>query len=116
MSEYQILTVLAAFAFLYWRIFAYAAASLTVIRMISLYLSAIGLGLRTDTKLFLGWFGPRGLASIVFAVMAAGEHLPAGNTLIATAVWTIVLSVVAHGLSSNPLAALYSERVGEGAV
>lgn len=95
-----------------WRVFTYAAASLTVIRMVPVFLSVAGLGLRTDTKLFVGWFGPRGLASIVFAVMVLGENLPGGDTVVATTACTILLSVVAHGLSAIPLATSYSKRVG----
>ena len=95
-----------------WRVFAYAAASLTVIRMVPVFLSVAGLGLRTDTKLFVGWFGPRGLASIVFAVMVLSEDLPGGDTIVTTAACTILLSVVAHGLSAIPLVTSYSKRVG----
>ena len=95
-----------------WRIVAYAFASLTVIRMLPVFLCVVGLGLRTDTKLFLGWFGPRGLASIVFAVMVLGHHLPNGDLLVTTAAWTILLSILAHGLSANPLAKAYGARVG----
>lgn len=90
-----------------WRIFVYAAASLTVIRMLPIYLSVGGLGLQPRTKLFLGWFGPRGLASIVFAVIVFEHHLPGGDVLLATTSWTILLSVAAHGLSANPLARRY---------
>ena len=64
-----------------------------------------------DTKLFLGWFGPRGLASIVFIVMVVAEKLPGQSTLVSTVVWNILLSVLAHGLTANPLAKMYSERV-----
>jgi NhaP-type Na+/H+ or K+/H+ antiporter len=95
-----------------WRVFVYAVASLTVVRMLPVFFSVASLGLRTDTKLFVGWFGPRGLASIVFAVMVVHHKLPGGDTLVATATLTIVLSVLAHGLTANPLAAAYSARVG----
>ncbi len=94
-----------------WRILVYAVASLTVIRMLPVFLSLAGLHLRTDTKLFIGWFGPRGLASIVFAVMLSSEQLPGEGVLISTTACTILLSIVAHGLSANPLAKRYSRRV-----
>ena len=97
-----------------WRVLAYALASLTVVRMLPVFLSVAGLGLRTDTKLFLGWFGPRGLASIVFAVMVVENHLPGADTLVTTTAWTILLSVLAHGMSANPLVKAYSGR-GRGA-
>jgi NhaP-type Na+/H+ or K+/H+ antiporter len=96
-----------------WRVFVYAVASLTVIRMLPVFLSVAGRGLRTDTKLFLGWFGPRGLASIVFAVMVINHQLPGGDLLVATTAWTILFSVLAHGISANPLATVYSARVSD---
>jgi NhaP-type Na+/H+ or K+/H+ antiporter len=88
----------------------YAVLSLTVVRMLPVWLSVTGSGLRADGKLFLGWFGPRGLASIVFAVIVLGEGLPGTQTLSATVVCTVLLSILAHGLSANPLAARYGER------
>jgi len=57
-----------------------------------------------DAKLFLGWFGPRGLASIVFGIMVLDKHLPGGGILTVTVVCTIVLSILLHGLTANPVA------------
>jgi sodium/hydrogen antiporter len=94
-----------------WQVLLYAIFSLTVVRMLPVYLCLIGKGLRTDTLLFIGWFGPRGLASIVFVVMVINEHLPGNDTIAAVVIWTIVLSVVLHGLSANLLAKVYGERV-----
>ncbi len=94
-----------------WQVFVYAVLSLTVVRMLPVMLSLIGMKQRLDTQLFIGWFGPRGLASIVFIVMVAAENLPENETLVATVAWTIVLSIVAHGISANPLAKLYGDRV-----
>ncbi len=93
-----------------WQVIAYAVLSLTVVRMLPVYLCLVGTGLQRDTLLFMGWFGPRGLASIVFGVMVAGDHLPGNDTILATVAWTIVLSVVAHGLTANPLASVYGAR------
>ena len=90
-----------------WRIVVYAILSLTVVRMLPVFLSVLGLGVRTDAKLFLGWFGPRGLASVVFLVIVYGENLPGSDTIVTTTVATVVLSVLAHGLSANPLAAVF---------
>lgn len=96
-----------------WQMLAYAIASLTVIRMLPVFLSVSGLKLRTDSKLFMGWFGPRGLASIVFAFMVTNKHLPNEDLLVTTTAWTIVFSVIAHGLSANSLSAAYGKRVGD---
>jgi NhaP-type Na+/H+ or K+/H+ antiporter len=93
-----------------WDTLAYAVLSLTVIRMLPVFVSLTGMGLSAADKLFLGWFGPRGLASIVFIVIVLNENLPGGQTLQQTVVWTVILSVVAHGLSANPLATLYGKR------
>ena len=60
------------------------------------------------TVAFMGWFGPRGLASIVFALIALQEGIPNRQTLLTTVMMTILLSVFLHGLSSVPLVAAYS--------
>ena len=93
-----------------WRAVLYAILSLTVIRMLPVALSVVGLGASTGAKLFLGWFGPRGLASIVFLVIVAQEKLPGGDILIGTTLATVVLSVIGHGLSANPLSAALGAR------
>jgi NhaP-type Na+/H+ or K+/H+ antiporter len=94
-----------------WQVLLYALLSLTVVRMLPVFLCLLGKGFRPDTLLFMGWFGPRGLASIVFVVMVIGEKLPGNDTIVAVVAWTIVLSIVLHGLSANPLAAKYGRRV-----
>ena len=91
-----------------WQVLAYALLSLTLIRMLPVFVSLLGLGLNASTILFIGWFGPRGLASIVFIVIVlneAADHpiLAHTDTLAMTVVATVVLSVVSHGLSANPL-------------
>ena len=87
----------------------YAVLSLTVVRMVPVAVAMLGSHARTPTVLFLGWFGPRGLASIVFGVViieAAG--LPHTSTLVATITVTVALSVFAHGISAAPLARRYA--------
>jgi NhaP-type Na+/H+ or K+/H+ antiporter len=94
-----------------WQVVLYAVLSLTVVRMLPVFLVLGGMNLRSDEKLFAGWFGPRGLASIVFAVIVLNEHLPGGHTIALTAVCTILLSVILHGLSANPLVAALAARM-----
>jgi NhaP-type Na+/H+ or K+/H+ antiporter len=94
-----------------WQALVYAVLSLTLVRMLPVFVCVSGLGLRGDTKLFLGWFGPRGLASIVFMVIVLQEKLPGSELLVSAVTWTILLSVVAHGLTANPLASVYGARV-----
>ncbi len=92
-----------------WRIVSYAVLSLTLVRMVPVAVAMIGTGARMPTVGFLGWFGPRGLASIVFAVIVVEEaHLPQAATILATTYVTIGLSVIAHGVTAAPLAARYA--------
>jgi NhaP-type Na+/H+ or K+/H+ antiporter len=99
------------FSHLSWEVVLYAGLSLTVVRMFPVYLSLAGINLCTSEKLFIGWFGPRGLASIVFGVIVINEHLPGGHIIAITAVCTIVLSIFAHGFSANPLVKALGERL-----
>ena len=93
-----------------WQVLVYALLSLTVARMLPVFLCLLGKGLKPDTLLFMGWFGPRGLASIGFVVMVIAEKLPGNDTIVEGVSWTIVISVVLHGLSANPLASIYGAR------
>ena len=93
-----------------WQVLLYSVLSLTVIRMLPVFLVLSGMPYRTDQKLFIGWFGPRGLASIVFAVIVLNNKLPNSDTISMTAVCTIILSVLLHGLSANPFIALLAAR------
>ncbi|NOQ78557.1 MAG: sodium:proton antiporter [Gammaproteobacteria bacterium] len=94
-----------------WEIALYAVLSLTVIRMLPVFFALGGLNLRTDEKLFMGWFGPRGLASIVFAVIVLNENLPGGDIISMTVVSTVVLSIIFHGISANFLVDKLSKRI-----
>jgi len=91
-----------------WELVLYAALSLTVVRMVPVALSLIGTHARRPTVAFLGWFGPRGLASIVFAVILFEDSaLPHQDTILLAVVATVALSVYAHGLSAQPLTRRY---------
>ena len=93
-----------------WLILLYSVLSLTLIRMLPVFLSLTGSGIDTEGKLFIGWFGPRGLASIVFAVIVVSSQLPNTGPLAMTVVCTILLSIVFHGITANPWARAYGER------
>jgi len=86
-----------------WPIVVYALLSLTVIRMLPVFLSLVGTGVRAGGRLFIGWFGPRGLASIVFIIIVLDKGLPGSETLALAVVCTITLSILLHGFSANPL-------------
>ena len=90
------------------RLSATALLSLTVVRMAPVALALVGTGFSARTTLFLGWFGPRGLATVVFAVGALGESELAGReTIFGVAVWTVLLSVLLHGVTAAALARRY---------
>jgi sodium/hydrogen antiporter len=90
-----------------WQVVLYAALSLTVVRMVPVLIALAGQGVRRPTVAFIGWFGPRGLASIVFALLALERGVPDGEVVLTTVVVTVALSVVLHGLTSAPLVTAY---------
>jgi NhaP-type Na+/H+ or K+/H+ antiporter len=92
-----------------WQIALYAVLSLTLIRMLPVAIAMIGTGARWPTLGFVGWFGPRGLASIVFAVLAVQEaNLAHAQTILLASYLTIGLSVFVHGATAAPLARRYA--------
>lgn len=92
-----------------WQEGVYAVLSLTLVRMLPVAIALAGAGLRRPTVAFMGWFGPRGLASVVLAlVVLEQEHqLQHIDTLTETSLVTVCLSIVAHGLSAGPLSGRY---------
>jgi len=97
-----------------WVILLYAILSLTLIRMLPVFLALAGLKVSTEATLFMGWFGPRGLASIVFAVIVVNANVPNSGPIAMTVVCTIILSIIAHGVSANPWARGLGERSQRG--
>ena len=89
------------------RMVLYAALSLTLVRMLPVALALVGAGFSRRTVQFVGWFGPRGLASLVFALLALEALGPVADEAVAIVTVTVLLSVLAHGLSAAPLAARY---------
>jgi len=93
-------------------VFIYSLLSLTLFRMIPVAISLIGLKLSLFSNLFIGWFGPRGIASILYVMIVAQKvDVIAGHeTLFGVISLTILLSIILHGLSASPLASLYKNR------
>ena len=91
----------------------YAILSLTVVRMIPVAVAVIGTRLSAATVLFMGWFGPRGLASIVLGLVFLGKdtHVPGEETIKLAVMVTVILSIFAHGFSALPGIALYTRKV-----
>ncbi|MEX1336156.1 MAG: cation:proton antiporter, partial [Candidatus Limnocylindrales bacterium] len=106
----------------------YAVLSLTLVRVLPVALALLGSGFDRVSVLFMGWFGPRGLASVVFVLLGLEALERAGvpsRPLGSVVAWTVILSVVLHGFSATPMARWYgryaeglppgaAERVGEG--
>ena len=88
----------------------YALLSLTVVRMLPVAIALIGTGLSWASVVFMGWFGPRGLASIVLGLVYLEQemHLPGEQTIRFTVTVTVLLSIFAHGLSAMPGIDLYA--------
>ena len=86
-----------------WPALLHAVLSLTVIHMLPVSLCLIGTRTSTADKLFIGWFGPRRLATMVFAILVLDAKLPGNDTIMLAAGWTVLLSVIAHGVTANPL-------------
>ena len=96
-----------------WSHWIYAGLSLTVVRMLPVAISLIGTGLSRATIVFMGWFGPRGLASIVLGLVYLEQktHLPGETTIRMTVMATVCLSIFAHGLSAMPGINLYAKKI-----
>jgi NhaP-type Na+/H+ or K+/H+ antiporter len=94
-----------------WRTVLYAVLSLTVLRMLPVAIASLGSGRSWDTVALTGWLGPRGLASIVFGILAADTiGRVQGQLVLAVIAVAVALSVLAHGLSAGPLATWYARR------
>lgn len=96
-----------------WQVVVFGVLSLTVVRMLPVAIALIGTGLTASTVGFLAWFGPRGLASIILALVVVEEEpgLPALDVVLAAMTVTVLLSVFAHGLSARPLVGVYARRM-----
>ena len=94
-----------------WQIAIYAVLSLTLVRMLPVWISLRGTSMRIGEVLFVGWFGPRGLASIVFAVMATEANVPGADFMSVVVACTILFSIIGHGLSAKPFAKLLASSM-----
>lgn len=105
--------VLTAFEAVSWQVIVYAALSLTAIRMVPVAVSLVGAQLQTDTILFLGWFGPRGIASIIYGLLVFEAEIPNADHVFNIIVLVVLLSTLAHGMTAVPLANWYGNRAEE---
>ena len=94
-----------------WKTVLLSLAFLTVVRIGPVWLSLTGTDLRPWEKFFLGWSGPRGLASILFALLIVeGYAVPGADEVLACVVLTVLLSIFLHGVTAQPLAASFARR------
>ncbi len=92
-----------------WQIALYTVLSLTVVRMIPVAISLVGLHLKWPTLAYIGWFGPRGLASILFGLFVLEEAaVPFADDILLVVTWTVLASVFLHGMTSVPLSNRYA--------
>ncbi|MHA1189273.1 MAG: cation:proton antiporter [Alphaproteobacteria bacterium] len=122
-SEGQLLTLLVflvfgaamlpdALAHANWGTVILALGFLTIVRMVPVAIALVGTGLSVQSTLFLGWFGPRGIASILFALLIVeGRTIPGGGEVLACVMVAVALSIVLHGASAGPLSRLYGAFV-----
>ena len=94
-----------------WSIVLYGVLSLSLIRMLPVFVSLAGLGLPVEARFFLGWFGPRGLASVVFCVIVMNADLPHKTILTQVVAVTVILSILLHGMTANLWAAGFGRRM-----
>jgi NhaP-type Na+/H+ or K+/H+ antiporter len=106
------IAVVPALTGLTWQTAVYAAGSLTLIRMVPVAVALAGARLGGTAVALVGWFGPRGLASVVFALLALedlGQHV--AGPAVSVIGFTVLLSVIAHGATADPLARRYGPRI-----
>ena len=96
-----------------WGAVVLALLFLTVVRMLPILVSLMGTGLALREKLFLGWFGPRGIASILFTLIMMDEFdFPGEEELLACVSMTVFLSIILHGISAAPLSKWIGQAAG----
>ena len=101
-----------AAAHITWQMVLYAGLSLTLIRMIPVAISMLGMGLSLSSTLFMGWFGPRGLASLLFALLVLEDlNVHQAEFVQAVVVTTVFMSIMLHGITAAP----FSQRFGKSA-
>lgn len=123
-AEGQLMTLLVFFIFgavllppalvaLHWECAAYALASLTICRILPVFLAFLGNNLSLASCLFVGWFGPRGIASILFGLLILHEgHLEQQGMIWNTICIAVFFSVFLHGVTAYPLALRYGASMG----
>lgn len=97
-----------------FKLIIYAVLSLTLVRMLPVAISLIGSKLRMESIMYLGWFGPRGIASILYVyTILQAEGIASQDKIFSVVMITIFFSVLAHGMSAVPLSNWYGKRINQ---
>ena len=108
------LIIIPVFQTITLEMFIYAILSLTLIRIIPVFIGLFRDKLNFETKLFIGWFGPRGVASILYGILILNStNLPNKEFIFNVSMLTVVLSIVLHGITAMPWSVAYSERINK---
>lgn len=94
-----------------WQVVSYTFLSLTVVRMLPVFISLFGTKEMTVSKLFIGWFGPRGLASIVFAIIVLNNEIEGAEQMAIIVVFTVLVSAFLHGVTANPFTRALNKKL-----
>jgi NhaP-type Na+/H+ or K+/H+ antiporter len=109
---FGVVAVVPALESVTWQTVVYAVLGLTVIRMAPVAAALAGARLGRAATAFVGWFGPRGLASVVFALLALEElGQRVAGPAVAVIAFTVLISVIVHGATADPLARRYGRRL-----
>ncbi len=95
-----------------WRVAVMVVSGLTVVRMVPVAVALVGTRLRAASVAFLGWFGPRGLASILFVLLVLEDPIPGEETVLTVVTMTVAASVLLHGFTARPLSRRYGKALG----
>ncbi len=97
-----------------WQMVAYALLSLTAVRIAAAFISLLGLGLKWQSALFVGWLGPRGIASLLFGMLVLESfNIALRQEIFHAVVITVLISTFLHGISAKPLSHWYHRALGE---
>ena len=97
-----------------WQVWLYAASSLTLVRMLGVAIALLGSNFQLDSNLFIGWFGPRGIASIIYGLLISEKSgIQGGELIFTTMVITVLISIFAHGITAYPGSIWYAKRIAE---
>jgi NhaP-type Na+/H+ or K+/H+ antiporter len=85
-----------------WAAVAIVAATFLLIRPLTIFVSMVGMQLSVAAKAFMGWFGPKGVATMTFSLLVLGKNIEQGRRIFDIAALAVMTSIIAHGLTDHP--------------